>query len=69
VRDKVKEAKAVCVFREPQFSDRAAAIITEGTSARSAVLDGIGANLPAGPRAYRTLLLNLARDLKACLAG
>ena len=69
VRDTLKATGAVCVFREPQFSGKAASIVTEGTSAREGVLDPIGATLPPGKGAYGTLLRTLARDLKACLEG
>lgn len=69
VRDTLKATGAVCVFREPQFSGKAAGIISEGTNARDGVLDPIGATLQPGKTAYGTLLRNLARDLKSCLAG
>ncbi len=69
VRDQVKSSGAVCVFHEPQFSGKAAQIMTEDTSARAGVLDPIGSTLRPGKAAYRELLLTLARDLKACLAG
>ncbi len=69
VRDTLKATGAVCVFREPQFSGKAASIVTEGTTARDGVLDPIGATLPPGKAAYATLLRTLARDLKACLEG
>lgn len=69
VRDKLKAVNAVCVFREPQFSDKAARTVIEGSAARDGVLDPIGATLAPGKAAYATLLRNLARDFKACLAG
>lgn len=69
VHDKVKSVKAVCVFREPQFSDKAAKVVIEGTTARDGVLDPIGSALAPGKGAYRELLMSLARNLKSCLAG
>ena len=69
VRDKLKAVKAVCVFREPQFSDKAAMTVIEGTSARDGVLDPIGSGLPPGKDAYGLLLRGLAKNLKSCLAG
>jgi zinc transport system substrate-binding protein len=69
VRDTLKATQAVCVFREPQFSGKAATIISEGTDARDGVLDPIGATLPPSKGAYGQLLRNLAHDLKACLDG
>lgn len=69
VREKLKAVQAVCVFREPQFSDKAAKTIVEGTSARDGVLDPIGATLSPGKAAYGTLLRNLSSNMKACLSG
>lgn len=69
VRDKLKAVKAVCVFREPQFSDKATMTVIEGTSARDGVLDPIGSGLPPGKDAYGLLLRGLAKNLKSCLAG
>ncbi|MCA0434682.1 MAG: zinc ABC transporter substrate-binding protein [Proteobacteria bacterium] len=69
VRQKLKDTKATCVFREPQFSDKAVQVIIEGTDAREGVLDPIGATLQPGKDAYRELLTNLAGSLKACLSG
>ncbi len=69
VRDKLRAVHAVCVFREPQFSDKAANLVTEGTPARASVLDPVGATLTPGMEAYGTLLRTLARNLKSCLSG
>jgi len=33
------------------------------------VLDPLGANIPAGEDAYFTLMRNMAKSLKGCLAG
>ena len=68
VRNKLKEAKAVCAFREPQFSDAAVTTLIEGTGARAGVLDPIGSGLTPGKGAYRILLGNLAKGLTDCLA-
>ena len=69
VRDKIVSAKAVCVFREPQFDDKVVQTVIDGTSAREGVLDPVGASLTPGPQAYQQLLQNLAAALKDCLAG
>ena len=42
--------------------------VVEGTSARTATIDPEGSRIEPGPDLYFTLLRNLARDLKACLA-
>lgn len=69
VRNKIRAVKAACVFREPQYDDRVVSTVTEDTGARNGVLDPLGAGIPPGPEAYQQLLRNLAKDLKACLAG
>jgi zinc transport system substrate-binding protein len=69
IRQRIREAKAVCVFGEPQFDTRYVTTVLEGTAARPGTLDGLGANLPTGPHAYEELLRRLARDLSNCLQG
>ncbi|MCB1377604.1 MAG: zinc ABC transporter substrate-binding protein [Alphaproteobacteria bacterium] len=69
LRDQVTATGAVCVFREPQYDARAVDAVIEGTGARSAMLDPLGAGLPPGPDAYPQLLRALAAALRDCLAG
>ena len=68
LRGRVKALAAVCVLAEPQFDTRLVANLTEGTKARTGMIDPEGARIEAGAELYFTLLRNLARDLKACLA-
>lgn len=68
IRDKVKELGAACVFSEPQFEPRLVSVVTEGTSARTGVLDPLGADLADGPDLYPALIRNLAGSLVACLS-
>lgn len=68
IRAKLKTLDAACVFAEPQFDPRIVNVLTEGTTAKQGVLDPEGANLEEGPGLYRTLIENLASNLKACLA-
>jgi len=67
IRDEVIRRRIKCVFSEPQFEPRLVRVLTEGTSARSGVLDPLGAELTPGPEAYRQLLDNLARNFAGCL--
>ena len=69
IRQKLTAAKAVCVFREPQYDGKLVAAVIEGTPAREGVLDPLGAAVTPGPHAYQQLLKTLAASLKACLAG
>ena len=67
IRKKLVDSKARCVFREPQFTPKLVATVTEGTPVRTGVLDPLGADLPEGPDAYFLLMRNLADGLRACL--
>lgn len=69
IRGKIKETGAVCAFREPQFDAKFVATTIEGSTARSGILDPLGADLELGPGAYPQLLRNLAQSLVSCLAG
>jgi len=69
VRGKIKEVKAACVFREPQYDGKMVQTVVEGTGAKEGVLDPLGADITPGPEAYQQLLRKLSGSLKACLAG
>ena len=68
IRSRIQQQRAVCVFAEPQFRPRIVSTLTEGTKARHATLDPLGAKLPPGPDLYFALMRNLAKNLKDCLA-
>lgn len=68
IREKVEELGATCVFAEPQFEPKLIATVTEGTEARSGVLDPLGATLEEGPDLYFELIRNMAGSMKDCLA-
>lgn len=68
VRARIIESGARCVFAEPQFPPRVVAAIVEGTEARSAVLDPLGADLEPGADAYFSLMRALADSLVHCLS-
>lgn len=69
IRRRIKASGAVCVFAEPQFEPRLVDTAREGTPARAATLDPLGAAIEAGPNAYASLLRNLALALASCLEG
>ena len=69
IRDLLAAQDIRCVFAEPQFPNAIAASITEGTNARLAELDPIGADLTTGPELYFDLMRNLGRALTDCLGG
>jgi len=68
LRARIKGAGAICVFSTPQFSPRLLPALTEGSAARSAVLDDLGADIPPGPGLYEALLVRIAGSLRSCLA-
>jgi len=69
IRKKIRDTKSICVFTEPQFQPKLVKVIMAGTGAGTGVLDPLGANIPAGEDAYFTLMRNMAKSLKGCLAG
>lgn len=67
IRERIAETDAACVFSEPQFEPAVVATVIEGTGARTAVLDPLGADLVPGNDAYFELMRNLAGSLTDCL--
>ena len=57
-----------CVFAEPQFSDALVDLLVEGSGARKAVLDPLGADLAPGPDMYFELMDGLADTFYVCLS-
>ncbi len=68
LRQTIRVSGARCLFGEPQFQPALLATLIEGSDARIGILDPLGATLAPGPDAYFTLMRNLARDLRVCLA-
>lgn len=69
LQEKVKSLDATCVFSEPQFEPKLVTTITENTTARTGVLDPLGASIESGPGLYFTLIRTMAHSLKDCLLG
>ena len=67
IRERMRAEDVVCVFSEPQFEPKLLEVVTEGTGARGATLDPLGAELKPGPEAYFTLMEGLASSLEDCL--
>lgn len=67
LRDRLAEEGVVCVCSEPQFELKLLHVVTEGTAARGAPLDPLGADLEPGPEAYFTLMERMAASLESCL--
>jgi zinc transport system substrate-binding protein len=69
IRTKISQTKSVCVFSEPQFKPKLVNTLIEGTDAKTATMDPLGAALPEGPDQYFQLMFDLAKSLNDCLAG
>ena len=69
IRERIRDAGALCVFAEPQFEPRLIATLIEGTGARIGVLDPLGVGVPPGADAYFELMTGLATSLRDCLLG
>ena len=67
LREKISEAKAVCVFAEPQFEPRLVRTLVEGTGAATGTLDPLGAALEEGPGLYFDLMRANAAAFRACV--
>lgn len=64
---RVRELGAVCVFAEPQFTAKLVQMVAEEGAVRTSVLDPLGADLPAGPELYFSLMGALTGNVAECL--
>ncbi len=67
LRAAVTERHVACVFAEPQFNTQLVETVIEGSPARAATLDPLGAALPATTGVYEDILQSLANDFAACM--
>ena len=67
IRDRLQGLRAACVFAEPQFEPKLVSVVIEGTGARSAVLDPLGASIDAGPELYFDLMRQMGDSFRDCL--
>ncbi|MGF1621330.1 MAG: zinc ABC transporter substrate-binding protein [Rhodomicrobiaceae bacterium] len=68
IRAKVQELGAVCVFAEPQFEPKLITTVTEGTPAKSGVIDPLGSSLEDGSELYFSMIRNMAQSIQTCLS-
>ncbi len=69
IQARIRKLGVVCVFAEPQFSPKLVALVTEGTRAKPARLDPLGALEEAGPGHYSKLIRQLAASFRGCLSS
>ena len=66
IRERIVDARATCVFAEPQFEPRLVRTLVEGTGAHTGTLDPLGAALEGGPDLYFGLMRANAAAFRAC---
>ena len=66
IRERLRDAKAECVFAEPQFEPGLVRTLVAGTGAAVGVLDPLGAAIEDGPDLYFTLMRANAAALRDC---
>jgi zinc transport system substrate-binding protein len=69
IKSRIKNGSIKCVFSEPQFDSKLISVVIEGTEAKTATLDPIGATLEPGPSLYIELIQNIASGLESCLTA
>jgi zinc transport system substrate-binding protein len=67
IRGQISGANAICLFSEPEFPPKLIGMLTDGTAAKTGVLDEIGAGMAAGKEQYIELMRDNAQSLAACL--
>jgi zinc transport system substrate-binding protein len=68
IHQKVEDLGATCVFAEPQFEPKLVKVVTEGSKARSGVLDPEAGALTEGPDLYFDMMRAISTSLKTCLS-
>lgn len=67
IRARIKKAKAVCIFREPQFKSHMAETLSQDTGTRLGEIDPLGQSQTKDGSDYLNLLDNIANSLRTCL--
>lgn len=65
----IADTGAKCVFSEPQFDPKLVAVVSEGTTVGTGVLDPLGANIEPSANAYNEMMRNLATEIVRCLTN
>lgn len=67
IREAIGGFGAPCIFTEPQFPKTNALLVMEGTDAKLAILDPMGAALLLGPDHYGAMMRGMAEAMATCL--
>lgn len=68
IRQKIRQAKAVCVFSEPQSSNRIVKTVTDQIDIKTAELDPLGYGIETNAGLYFNMMKNLTQNFKKCLS-
>lgn len=66
VQGRVRDENIGCVLAEPQFNPGLVTTVLDGSDAKTAVIDPLGASLEPGPELYPQLIRNMAKSLAGC---
>lgn len=69
IRNRLIQLGATCVFAEPQFEPKLVATVIEGSTAKSGVLDPLGASSKEGAGLYFDMMRAMASAFKSCLGN
>lgn len=67
VQARIRDEGVDCVLAEPQFNPGIVATVLDGTTAKTGVIDPLGAALEPGAALYQELITNMAKTLADCL--
>lgn len=67
IQERIREEGVGCVLAEPQFNPGIVSTVLDGTDAKTAVIDPLGAELEPGEELYPQLIRNMAKSLADCL--
>lgn len=67
IQQTIRDTKAACVFREPQFEGKIVSQLLQDTSIKSQMIDPEASQLSPSPELYFKLLESLAASFEACL--
>lgn len=68
LRALMESGEVVCVLTDRETDPAWATLLTDGTTAKTALIDGTGADVPLGPDAYATALRGMAQTMADCLS-
>lgn len=67
IHQALKQAKAKCVFAEPQFKPAVVSAVLRNTDAKLGTLDPLATEIAPGPQSYFVFIQQLADDMTDCL--